>query len=205
MKSLKSTHKLIKSSIFIASMLPLIWLILQAVTAGLGANPIEKVQHHTGDWALNFLLITLAVSPLQKTTGSAWLRGMRRMMGLYAFFYASLHLTAYVALDQFFSWDAIIEDVVKHKRVIVGFASYLLLLPLALTSSHRLIRRLGIERWRTLHRLVYAAAAGGVVHYLWLVKKDLRTPLIYASILAALLMYRVVLRLMAHRHETHLN
>ncbi len=205
MKSLKSTHKLIKSSIFIASLLPLIWLILQAVTTGLGANPIEKVQHHTGDWALNFLLITLAVSLLQKTTGSAGLKGMRRMMGLYAFFYASLHLTAYVALDQFFSWDAIIEDVVKYKRVIVGFASYLLLLPLALTSSDRMIRRMGIERWRSLHRLVYAAAAGGVVHYLWLVKKDLRTPLIYASILAVLLAYQVVLRLMAHRHETHLN
>ncbi len=184
----------VKLTLFAAALIPLIWLVVTALTTGLGANPIEKIEHHTGDWTLNFLMITLAISPLQEITGASGLKGMRRMAGLFAFFYASLHFMAYVGLDQFFDLEAIVEDVVKHKRIIVGFASYVMLASLAVTSSNRIIEKLRMDRWSSLHRLIYPVAAGGVVHYLWLVKKDLRTPLIYASILAVLLALRIAAR-----------
>jgi sulfoxide reductase heme-binding subunit YedZ len=184
----------VKPTLFAAALIPLIWLVVTALTTGLGANPIEKIERHTGDWTLNFLMITLAISPLQKITGASGLRGVRRMAGLFAFFYASLHFMAYLGLDQFFDLQAIVEDIVKHKRIIVGFASYVMLASLAVTSSNRIIEKLRIDRWSSLHRLIYPVAAGGVVHYLWLVKKDLRTPLIYASILAVLLALRIAVR-----------
>jgi len=185
--------KLVKGAIFIASLFPLAWLAGQFFTAGLGASPVEKILHRTGDWALNFLLITLAITPLRRLTGWAWLAKFRRMMGLFAFFYAFLHFMTYVGLDQFFSWEAIVEDVVKHKRLIVGFVSFLLLIPPTVTSSTRMIVRFGIKRWQWVHRPIYLAAAGGVIHYLWLVKKDIQGPLIYAVILGLLLGYRVVM------------
>ena len=185
-------EKLVKPAVFFSCLAPLGWLLWQAFSEGLGANPIEKVIRRTGDWTLIFLLITLGISPLRHLTGWNRPNGLRRMMGLYAFFYACLHFMTYVGIDQFFSWESIVEDVMNHKRIAVGFASFILLIPLAMTSSDRMIRRLGVKRWRALHQLVYLAAVGGVIHYLWLVKKDRQTPLIYAGVLAVLLGYRVM-------------
>ncbi len=185
-------RKLIRLSIFIASLLPLVWLIWQAFTIGLGANPVEKIQLYTGDWTLNFILITLAISPFQRITGITWLKEIRRMMGLYAFFYASIHFINYIAIDQAFEWDAIIKDVGKHKRIIFGFISFILLFILAITSTNRTFQRLGAIRWKALHQLIYLAAIGAVLHYLLLVKIDIRWPLIYAVILAVLLGYRII-------------
>lgn len=194
MKNGTPPHKLMGLSASVLPLIPLFWLLWQALNGGLGANPIEKTLQVTGDWTLNFLLITLALSPLAKITGRKWPVSIRRSVGLYAFFYASLHLATYVALDQFFSWEAISDDMIKNKRIIVGVATYSILITLAVTSSKGWARRLGPDRWRRMHRLVYLAAGGGVAHYLLLVKKDLRTPLIYAAILAILMALRVILR-----------
>ena len=187
--------KLLKPAVFIVSLFPLLWLILQVFTAGLGANPIEKILHHMGDWTLNFLMITLTISPFQQMTGLTWPLRLRRMIGLFSFFYATLHVLTYVAIDQFFAWDAIIKDIVKHKRIIVGMVSYILLIPMAITSTNRMVQRLGFKRWQDLHRLIYVAALGGVIHFLWMVKIDIRKPLIYIGILVLLLSFRVVVRL----------
>lgn len=188
-------NKLLKPAVFIASLLPLSWLVFKGFTSGLGANPIEKTLHHMGDWALNFLMITLALSPLKKLTGFAWPMHIRRMIGLFAFFYATFHVLTYLVADQFFDWDAIIEDIIKHKRIIVGLAGYILMIPLAITSTGKMVQRLGIKRWQALHRMIYLSAICGVIHYLWLVKLDMRTPFIYAAVLSLLLGYRVVLKM----------
>jgi sulfoxide reductase heme-binding subunit YedZ len=161
----------------------LIWNLFQD---NLGANPIEEVIHQTGDWTLRFLLITLSLTPLRQLTGSVTWIQFRRMMGLYAFFYACLHLLAYVVLDQFFDWPAILKDIVKHPYITVGFAAWLLLIPLALTSTKGMMKRLG-RRWKTLHRLVYLIGILGVIHFAWLVKADYQEPIIYGAILAVLL------------------
>lgn len=182
--------RLIKPVVFCLCLIPLLALVLQAATNGLGANPVEKAIHRTGDWTLNCLLLTLAITPFVRVTGMAFAAGLRRMLGLYAFFYGTLHLVTYVALDQFFSLDAIAKDVVKHKRIAVGFIAYLFLIPLAFTSTNKSIKRMGAGAWKRLHRLVYLAAAGGVIHYLWLVKKDLTAPLIYAAVLLVLFLAR---------------
>ena len=145
--------------------------------------------HTTGDWGLRLLLLTLAVTPLRRLTGWGWLLRFRRMLGLFAFFYLSLHLVTYLWLDQFFDWAAILEDVAKRPYITAGFAAFLLLVPLALTSTRGMVRRLG-WRWQTLHRLIYPAAALGVLHFFWLTKADLREPLVYASVLALLLALR---------------
>jgi len=205
MKSEFHLMKTPKPVVFIFSLFPLLWLISQALTAGLGANPVEKILHHMGDWALNFLMITLAVSPFQRLTGLTWPLQLRRMIGLFSFFYATLHFITYVAIDQFFAWDAIIVDVIKHKRIIVGFASYTLLVSLAITSTNRMVRRMGFKQWQAMHRLIYAAAIGGVIHFLWLVKIDIRRPLVYAGILVLLLGFRVVHRLKRDRNSEEIN
>ncbi|MBI5286143.1 MAG: sulfoxide reductase heme-binding subunit YedZ [Deltaproteobacteria bacterium] len=185
---------LVKSAAFIALLLPLVWLVCQALTTGLGANPVEKVIHTTGDWALNILLITLSITPLKRIIRWKGLLNLRRMVGLYAFFYATLHLMSYIGLDQSFSWEAIMEDVIKHNRIWVGLTAYILLIPLAVTSTNRMVQRLGIRRWKALHNLIYLTTAGGVIHYLLLVKRDMRRPMVYASILIVLLGYRLVVR-----------
>lgn len=205
MKSEFHFMKTLRPVVFIFSLFPLLWLILQALTAGLGANPVEKILHHMGDWALNFLMITLAVSPFQRLTGLTWPLQLRRIIGLFSFFYATLHFITYVAIDQFFAWDAIIGDVIKHKRIIVGFASYILLVLLAITSTNRMVQRMGFKQWQAMHRLVYAAAIGGVIHFLWLVKIDIRRPLIYAGILVLLLGFRAVDRLKRDRNSKEIN
>ncbi len=161
------------------------------MTGGLGANPIEAITHTTGDWTLRFLLVTLAVTPLRWVTGWNPIVRYRRMVGLFAFFYGSLHFLAYAVLDHFFALDSMLEDVVTRRYVTAGFVGFVLMIPLAVTSTQAMIRRLGGRRWRVLHRFVYASAIAGVVHYLWLVKIDVRPPLIYALILSLLLAARL--------------
>jgi methionine sulfoxide reductase heme-binding subunit len=158
----------------------------------LGANPIDVITRTTGHWTLNFLLITLGVTPLRRVTGMAWLIRFRRMLGLFAFFYGSLHLMTYVWLDKFFDVHAMLHDIAKRRFITAGMTAWALILPLALTSTTGWIRRLGGKRWRILHRLIYLSAAAGVIHFIWLVKADLRRPLTYGSILAALLAFRLI-------------
>lgn len=183
----------IKTIVFLACLTPLGLLGFDAYTDNLGANPIEVITRSTGAWTLVFLLITLGVTPLRKISGWHGLIKFRRMFGLFAFFYACLHFTTYIWLDQFFDVDEIVKDIPKRPFITVGFTSFVLLVPLALTSTSGMIRRLG-RRWQQLHRLVYLIAIGGVVHYLWLVKADRRQPLIYGAILTLLLAYRVAAR-----------
>lgn len=171
-------------------LLPLLRLIVLGATGGLGANPIEFITRATGTWTLVGLLATLSVTPLRRLTGYAPLLRYRRMLGLFAFFYACLHFVTYLWLDQFFDPSAILRDIAKRPFITVGFAAFVLLIPLALTSTHAMMRRLG-RRWQQLHRLVYAIAIFGVLHYVWLVKKDLTQPLIYAGVLALLLVMRL--------------
>lgn len=169
---------------------PALALAAQAATRGLGANPIEALTHTSGEWTLRFLLLTLAVTPARRLLGWSWAAPLRRTFGLAAFAYGSLHFTTYFALDQFFDFEAIVEDVLDRRYITVGFAGFLCMLPLAFTSTRASMKRLG-QRWITLHRLAYVAAICGVVHYLWLVKADLLAPLLHAALLAALLATRL--------------
>jgi methionine sulfoxide reductase heme-binding subunit len=181
----------LKAGVFIACLIPLVVLAWQALTHNLGANPIDEITDQTGIWTLRFLLITLAVTPARRLTGWNRLIQLRRMLGLFAFFYGSLHFLTYVWLDQFFAVEDIIADVMERPFITVGFASFVLLIPLAVTSTTAMIKRLGGKWWQRLHRLVYAIAIGGVVHFLWLVKADIQQPLVYGSILGVLLTYRL--------------
>ena len=180
----------LKAGIFSACLIPLLVLTGQAVTHHLGANPIDEITDRTGIWTLRLLLITLAVTPTRRLTGWNRLIQLRRMLGLFAFFYGSLHFITYIWLDQFFIVEDIVADVMERPFITVGFTSFVLLIPLAVTSTTAMIKRLGGKWWQRLHRLVYAIAIGGVVHYLWLVKADIQQPLFYGGILAVLLVYR---------------
>jgi methionine sulfoxide reductase heme-binding subunit len=160
---------------------------------GLGANPVEFITHETGSWTLRLLLITLMVTPLRRLTGWSALMRLRRMLGLFAFFYACVHLSIWIGLDLFFDWTLIGDDILKRPYITVGFTAWLLLIPLAVTSTDAMMRRLG-RRWAQLHRLVYLAATLGVLHFWWLTRADYREPMFYAVILAALLGWRVVTR-----------
>lgn len=189
--SVQWLHWVVKPTLFIICLLPLAGLVWDGVNENLGANPVETIRLFTGDWTLRFLLITLAVTPLRRLTGWNAVIRVRRMLGLFAFFYAALHIISYIWLDQFFMWDLIIEDVYKRPYITVGFTAFMLLIPLALTSTNGMVRRLGGKRWRRLHQLVYIIAILGVVHFWWLVKSDITEPLIYAIVLALLLGYRL--------------
>jgi sulfoxide reductase heme-binding subunit YedZ len=180
----------LKPLIFILCLLPLGGLIARAVLHQLGANPIEEIIHTTGLWALRMLLITLTITPLRRLSGWHGLLQWRRMLGLYAFFYASLHLASYAVLDQYFDWPAILEDIAKRPYIMAGMFAYSLLIPLAITSNNTLIRRMGGEAWRKLHSLVYPLSAAAILHYAWLVKADWRDPAIYGAILLGLLLAR---------------
>lgn len=182
----------LKPLLFVVCLLPLFLLVWQANAGGLGANPIETITRTLGDWALRFLLITLTITPLRRLSGWGSLMRLRRMLGLYTFFYAALHLSSYIGLDQFFSWGEIAKDLLKRPFMSIGMVTFALLLPLAITSSNGWQRRLGGRRWRRLHRLVYPAAIGAVLHFIMMVKADLREPLLYAAILALLLSYRLL-------------
>jgi sulfoxide reductase heme-binding subunit YedZ len=180
-----------KPVVFLACLIPLALLGWKAYNNALGANPIEVITHATGDWTLRFLLITLAVTPIRKLIGLLWLIRYRRMFGLFAFFYATLHFLTYIWLDKFFDVHEMLHDVAKRRFITVGFTGFVLLIPLALTSTKGWIRRLGGKRWQALHRLIYFSAIAGVIHYWWLVKADIRDPLKYGGILAVLLGYRI--------------
>jgi sulfoxide reductase heme-binding subunit YedZ len=188
---------MLKPGAFVASLLPALLLLVAVFTDGLGANPVESVTHRTGFAALSLLMVALAVTPVQRLTRFSPLIQLRRMLGLFAFFYASLHFLTY-AVDQTylsglgFSPSVIAEDVRERPYVTVGFTAFVLLIPLAVTSTKGWIKRLGGKRWRRLHRLVYVSAIGAVLHFLWLVKADLMRPLIFGAVLALLLGYRVV-------------
>lgn len=179
-----------KPLVFAASLLPLAWVVWLGWQDQLGANPVETLSHHTGDWSLRFLLLTLAVTPLRRLTGWNRLQQFRRMLGLFAFFYVCLHFGVYLIFDQFFDLASIVEDVAKRPYITVGFTAWLLLIPLAVTSTNGMIKRLG-RNWRRLHQLVYPIGALGVLHYLWLVKADLAEPLLYGGVLVVLLGYRL--------------
>lgn len=181
----------LKVFVFVAGLGPLAYLAWGAGANGLGANPIETITRESGTWTLRFLVLTLAVTPLRRLAGWHDAIRFRRMLGLFAFFYGSLHLLTYVWLDQFFDVPAIVKDVYKRPFITAGATAFLLMVPLALTSTAGMIRRLGGRAWRQLHRLVYLSAAIGVVHYWWLVKADIRRPRTYAIIVAALLGYRL--------------
>lgn len=178
--------------LFVIGLLPLVRLIVLGVNGELGANPIEFITRSTGTWTLVGLMVTLSVTPLRQLTGYAQLIRYRRMLGLFAFFYASLHFVTYIWLDQFFDAAAIVKDIIKRPFITVGFLAFVLLIPLAATSTHAMIRRLG-RRWRQLHCMVYVIASLGVIHYLWLVKKDMTEPLIYGTVLMILLLVRLPL------------
>ena len=170
---------------------PLAWLVFQAFTGGLGANPIEAINRFLGDWALRMLLVVLAATPLKILFGWTWPVRMRRMLGLWSFVYVALHITNYVAIDQFFAWGDIWQDILKRKFITVGMVAFVILTALAATSWNGAIRRMGAKTWKSLHKLVYFAAVMGCLHYIWMVKADLRDPLIHLAILGALLGIRV--------------
>ena len=190
----------LKAALFVASLLPLARLVVGAFTNGLGTNPLELITRSTGTWTLVFLCITLATTPLRKWTGANWLAQYRRMFGLFAFFYGCGHFLTFIWFDHFFDLAAVWEDVVKRPFITIGFAAFLLLLPLALTSTNGMVRRLGSVRWQALHRAVYVIAILGVVHYWWLVKRDITQPAIYAGIVALLLGLR-----WHHRRQTRMS
>ena len=180
-----------KVVILLACLGPLARLGWKAYNGLLGANPIEVITHSTGDWTLIFLCGTLAVSPLRMLTKQYWLIRFRRMLGLFAMFYGTLHFTTYIWLDKFFDVHEMVKDVAKRPFITMGFTAFVLMIPLAITSTRGWISRLGGKRWNLLHRLIYFSAIAGVIHYVWLVKKDLTKPLEYAAVLTVLLGYRL--------------
>jgi len=186
-----SRLRITKVLIFLAALVPLERLAWKAFHDGLGANPVEVITHSTGDWTLILILTTLSITPLRKLTKQYWLIGVRRMIGLFAFFYGCLHFTTYIWLDKSFDVHEMIKDVYKRPFITAGFTAFVLMIPLALTSTKGWIRRLG-KNWQRLHRLIYVTGIAAVIHYIWLVKADLRKPLQYAFVLGVLLLYRLV-------------
>src|SRR5210317_383330 len=183
-------EKNIKTWFFILSLIPLIIILYRIFFNQLGPEPIKEITHHTGEWTLLFLIFTLSMTPLKKLTNlSIWI-SFRRMFGLFAFFYASLHLITYVGLDYRFDLNSISKDVLTKKFIFIGFAAWLLMVPLAITSSKKMMNLLK-HNWKKLHKLVYVISIFGVIHFIWLVKKDLTEPLIYLAIIILLLAFRV--------------
>lgn len=197
--------KRIKVLVFLFCLVPLMWLLYDLFFGRLSANPIDDITDRTGLWTLRMLMLTLAVTPLRRLTGWSGLMRFRRMLGLFAFFYATLHFLTYLVIDQFFAWDQIVQDIGKRPFITVGFTSFVILVPLAVTSTKKMIRKLGGKRWQRLHRLVYAAGIGGVIHYLWLVKSDVRPPLTYGAVLTLLLGFRVWLAVRERLKRTTLS
>jgi sulfoxide reductase heme-binding subunit YedZ len=183
--------KFYKLMIFVNSLVPLALLAWDWWRGQVGANPLDLVTRTTGTLTLVFLVLTLAVTPLRKWTGVQWLVRFRRMLGLYAFFYGSLHFLTYVCFDKWFDFRAIVQDVERRRFILVGFLAFCSMIPLAVTSTDKMIKRLGGKRWQRLHRLTYLAACAGVFHYYLLVKSDTRKPLAFAAVIAVLLGYRL--------------
>jgi sulfoxide reductase heme-binding subunit YedZ len=197
MQSSRNWISALKASLFVVALVPFARLAVAVVWFPdlLGANPAEYITRSLGDWALRILLVTLAITPLRRMTGWNWLLRLRRMCGLFAFFYGVVHFTSYVAFDHVFDAFAILKDIVKRPFITVGFTVLLLLVPLAVTSTNAMVRRLGAQKWRALHRLIYPIAALAVLHFWWMVKKDITEPAIYAAVLAVLLGYRLAVYL----------
>jgi len=192
MPSTALIRRVIKPALFVVCALPLLSLVLAAFGIGgasLGANPVERIQDTLGQWGLRFLCITLAVTPIRDWLNMPWLVQLRRMLGLYAFFYVLLHFLTWLILDQGLYWSGILEDIGKRPFITIGFAALLLLVPLAVTSTNKMMRRLG-KRWKSLHRLIYAICLLAVWHYYWQVKADTTEPLIYLAIVLVLLGWR---------------
>jgi methionine sulfoxide reductase heme-binding subunit len=191
-------RKLQKPAVFAVSLIPFAWLLTRAYTGRLSVNPIEDITLTTGIWTLRFLVITLAITPLRRITGWNRLVQYRRMMGLFTFFYAVLHVSTYVVLDLFFAWNLILKDIAKRLFITAGMVAFVSMIPLALTSTKGWIRRLG-RRWQLLHRLVYLTGIAAAIHYLWKVKVAVGSPVYYAAIIASLLLFRVAWALRARR------
>lgn len=183
--------KLIKVLLFLLCLVPLGQLVYAGFQNNLTANPIEYITHQTGIWTLRFLLLTLAMTPLKIMTGSALFIRIRRMLGLFTFFYCTLHLTIYFWLDLGLNWQLIIEDIIEHTYVTAGMLAWLLMLPMAITSNKKMIRKLG-KKWKPLHRSIYLVIALGCLHFIWLVKSDITEPLIYTGIGLTLLLFRII-------------
>ena len=187
----------IKPLVFLLCLGPALWLTWRFWNQDLTANPLEFLQHQTGDWALRLIVATLAITPLRKLLHLPSLIRYRRMLGLFAFFYACLHFLTYLVFDKLFDLQEIVKDVGKRPFITVGFLAFVLMLPLAVTSTAGWIRRMGGKRWQLLHRLIYVSAIAGGVHYFWLVKSDVRKPLFYLGLVFLLLAYRVAVWLVA--------
>lgn len=185
------TSKWTKVAVFLLCLVPLAILVWRGLHGSLTANPIEFVTHATGDWTIRFLIITLAITPLRKLLRLPQLIRFRRMLGLFAFFYAFLHFSMWIGVDKFFDWTEMMKDVQKRRFITVGFTGFVLMIPLAITSTAGWIRRLGGRRWQWLHRAIYVSAIAGVIHYYWLVKSDVRKPLQYAFLVGILLAWRL--------------
>lgn len=185
---------IIKVSTFIICLLPLLNLLFKFIYTGLGANPIEFIVRDLGDWGLRFLILVLLVSSLQKNRFLKFLINIRRMVGLFSFFYVTLHFTSYIVLDQFFYFLGIWEDILKRRYITLGFLSFLLLIPLAITSSNYMIKKMGIFRWRFLHRLVYPASILALIHFTMMIKADYSEPLFYGVVILFLLFFRLPLK-----------
>ena len=185
-------RRVFKPAVFLAALGPLAWLVYNAFSGDLGANPIETITNTTGIWTLRFIVVTLAITPLRWLTKWNLIINFRRMIGLFAFFYGTLHFMIYFVLDRSLMFDGLWEDIVKRPYITMGFTGFVLMIPLALTSTKGWIRRLGGQRWNLLHKLVYVTAILGVIHYWWKVKLDVTDPMLYAAIVAVLLGARVV-------------
>ena len=179
-----------KVLVFLLSCVPLLGLIWRGFHNDLTANPVEFLQHQTGDWTLRFLIFTLCITPFRKVLNLPELIRFRRMLGLFAFFYVCLHFLTYLGPDQSFNFAGMLKDVVKRPFITVGFAAFVLLIPLAITSTASWVRRLGGKRWQALHRSIYLCAVLGVIHYYWLVKSDVREPLFYGLLVGIVLLWR---------------
>lgn len=185
-------HPWLIPAVFVGALTPVAALLIQGLRGELGANPISQALNQLGLMALVFLVAALACTPLKTIFGWTWPLRLRRMLGLYSFFYAALHVSTYAGVDQFFDWRTIVDDVTKRKFIFVGFAALVLLIPLAVTSTNAAVKRMGYARWKQLHRLAYVAPILGVIHFTWRVKKDVSEPTLYAIVLGALLLIRVV-------------
>jgi len=194
-------RNLVKAVVFLAALLPLSWLIWNFQQGTLSANPLSDITNETGVWTLRFIVLTIAVTPFRRITGIHEAARYRRMFGLYAFFYGSLHLMTYLWFDKFFDLNDILLDIPKRPFITIGFTAFTLMIPLALTSTRTMIRRLGGRKWNLLHRLVYITAICGAIHYLWLVKVVTPPQIIYAAIIAMLLGYRLVAAAAASRKK----
>lgn len=189
-------HKALKVCVFLLCLTPFVWLVTRTLTGRLGINPVEDLELTTGIWALRLLILTLAITPLRRLTGWNRLIQYRRMLGLFAFFYVSAHFLIYIAVDQFFAWSLIVKDVVKRPFITMGFTAFVLMIPLAVTSTKGWIRRLG-RKWQLLHRLIYISCVCAAVHYLWKVKVIIGSPVYYAAVIGFLLAFRLLWSLRA--------